>query len=223
MPAQRRKKPSSSNCPYNGSVPTKQKLYLLITPSGVSIFVGVVMSLIFTGAAAYLLAENSGRLGSFSINSYIVTIGLDQFFSSAWNMLDSLQINHVIFIAFWAIIGFICYTVLFLFKESFDESVGFWQRLHYVHASQDSTFSQLFARFIMLAVALFGWVLFSLVFAWYVLPGSLSLINDTIVEQKNAVYTVLSFLVMLLTNHVAVILLRFTLLRVRVTGGGTIE
>jgi hypothetical protein len=201
----------------------KRKLILLITPSWVSVLIGLVLTIVMVVTSSILFAEHSGRFGTFNLSQYVSTTGITSLGTLIKTFFSSLRFNSILTILFWVIIGFITYNIVYLFKGSVDESVTFFQRFHYVHAHPASIRRQLALRITLLFIALLFWIVFALLFSWEILPMIIGLINHSIGEGGSPAFVVLGFVIALLTTHVATILMRFTLLKVRVSGSGDIE
>lgn len=175
------------------------------------------MSVAFASIASFALAQHNGRLGGFSFSAYLSSAELVNFGTQARSLISSIHFTSAFFILFWVIVGFITYNIIFVLKGSVDESVGFMHQLKYVNAQPALMRKQTFLRFLLLFIAIALWVMFALAFSWALLPAALSLISRSIVTGHSPIYVVWGFLVFLGTTHISVLLLRFTLLKARIT------
>jgi len=199
----------------------KRKLALLFSPSSTSILIGIVISIIMVTVSSISFAQHNGRFGSFNLGEYISATGITTLGTLVVSFFSSLKFNTLFSILFWVLVGFITYNVVYLFRSSVNESVTFVQEFHYVHAKPAYMRRQVAIRILLLFLALILWVTFALAFSWVVMPFVLSLINKSITDGQSPVYVALGFGISLLVTHIAAILLRFTLLKVRVSGGIT--
>jgi hypothetical protein len=198
----------------------KRKLLLLFIPSWLSLTFGIVLSLAFVGITSFTLAEHSGRLGGFKLGTYLLTTNLDDYGNLLRTFVSSIHFTSVLFILFWIFIGFITYNIVFVLKGSMDESVGFLHELKYVNAKPGTMEVHVLIRFTLLIIAIILWVLFALSFSWLALPRMLNLINHSITYSKSPANVLYSFILFLVITHLAVILLRFTMLRARLSSSG---
>jgi hypothetical protein len=198
----------------------KHKLSLLFTPSWISLLIGIILSVATVGTTSFLLAQHSGRLGNFNIGDYVSATGINTVGTLIKSFFSSLRFNTFFSILFWVLIGFITYNVVYLFRGSVDESVTFFQTLHYVHAKPSSMRRRLALRITLLIISMGFWVFFAFVFSWDLLPMILSLVNRSITEGGSPIYVILAFLLSLFVTHIAAILLRFTLLKARISSTG---
>jgi ABC-type transport system involved in multi-copper enzyme maturation permease subunit len=197
---------------------SKRKLFLIFTPSSVSLATGILLALLYAAITSVVLAQNSGRFVGFSIKSYLEVSHLSSLGSLLRSFFSSFKLNGILSIVFWVLIGFITYNVLFLLRGSVDESVSFWKRLHYIHAKPALLSKKLVARLFLLIFSLSIWVMFALLFSWFLLPIALNDVSKTITDGRSVLWVLLGSLIILGSSHVAVILLRFTLLRARISG-----
>ena len=196
----------------------KHKLALLFTPSATSLLFGIPVSLIIIATSCVLFAQNSGRFGNFNLSEYVSVTGITSTSSLTRSFFSSIRFNTLFSILFWVLIGFITYNVVYVFRSSVDESVSFIQRFHYVHAQPAYMRRQLVIRVILLCFALILWIMFALLFSWLILPAVLGMVSRSIVLGGSPAYVALGFIITLLMTHLAAVLLRFTLLKVRVSG-----
>lgn len=201
-------------------MPLSRKLLLLITPSWLSLSCGIILAFVFAGLTSLSLADHSGRLGGVRLSAYLQSTSLSNTGSLIGSFLSDIRFTSVFFVIFWIIIGFIAYNIIFVLKGSVDESVGFIQELHYINAKSTSMRVRVIVRFLLLVAAIILWIIFALVFSWVLLPDMLSLINTSVTGGSSPINVIYSFLIFLATTHVAVIILRFTLLRARLSHEG---
>lgn len=197
----------------------KRKLILLISPSWMSITCGAILSFMFIGLTSFIFAQHSGLFGSFTPWTYVQSTSLPNFFNMLRSSINDVRLTSVFFIVFWILIGFIAYNIIIALKGSVDESVGFMMQLRYVNAKPKLMGVHAIIRYILLLLAIMLWVLFALIFSWMILPLVLNLINKTFTKSGSPLYIILSFLLFLVTAHVAAMILRFTFLRARLTSG----
>jgi large-conductance mechanosensitive channel len=62
------------------------------------------------------------------------------------------------------------------------------------------------------------WLVYGLVFSWTILPSTLSHISATISDHKLFIHLIIAFIIFAAAVYVAIVLLRFTFLKTRLTG-----
>lgn len=196
----------------------KRKLILLLTPSAMSLLLGISISIVMMVVSSLAFAQHNGRFGNFNLSTYVTSTGITTTGSLIKSFFSNLKFNTLFSILFWVLVGFITYNVVYVFRSSVDESVTFVQRFHYVHARPSYMRRQVALRIALLLVALVLWIAFALLFSWVILPSVLNLVNKTITNRQSGFYLILGFIIILLVTHLAAILMRFTLLKVRVSG-----
>lgn len=201
------------------------KLRRLFLPSIYSLVISLAVTVVITAIACFIISKPSNNFlrSVFQRENLFTITTIKDVSGSLGSLYDTVfkttMLNKVLFIIFWALIGFIVYNVVYGIKTSVDDSVTFMHELHYVHARPESLKRQLTMRFVLLFVAMLGWLTYALFLSWTIWPEFLNRIHMTFIEHGSVFNIVYAFILLLFYIHVAVILLRFTLLRARLFTG----
>lgn len=137
-------------------------------------------------------------------------------------VLSNTLLNKVLFFAFWMMIGLFVYITVITFSQTVSQAGEEVHSLHYIHAHK-----QLIERNLLVRLALrLGGILAAIIYIWIflslLLPFSIFASRIGLAELNRVVgwlYILLSWLVLTLSLHIAVIIVRLISLKPRLFGG----
>lgn len=184
--------------------------------------------LVAFGAVLVLLAANA----SFLIKSgllYDTLIGQDssyQYIQSSYSSSETFSsitlgepiVDKIFYFGFWFFVGLLIYATFSSFSLVVGEASRDVAELHYVNARKEFIAKRVFLRLVMRTSAIVGLLMFSWVMVRLLLPFCVLAVRVAFSEWGLAgwLWCIMSFLVMVLSLHLYVILLRLLVMRPRV-------
>jgi hypothetical protein len=133
-------------------------------------------------------------------------------------VLGNAALNKVLYFAFWMLIGLLVYIILYAVLRGTGAAAEDIKEAGYTNIDKTQLLHNFAARFTARLAGIFAWIVFSIIFLKVLLPfSSLAARNAStnFLSFSGIVYSLAGFIVLLLSLHVEVILIRFMFLRVR--------
>jgi hypothetical protein len=199
---------------------------IFISPSstGIVLVFGVSFLLLLMANLSFLNGNGWIYNAIFGPDSPVELIqtSRDTFSTINQTVLGNPVLNKVLFFVFWMLVGLVVYVLLTTIGQTVGEASEELGSLRYIHARKELIERHFLLRQAMRASAvlglfLLGWIVIQLVFPFSVLASRIWL--SSLATPINWLYGFLGLVVLALSLHVAIILLRLFLLRPRLSGG----
>lgn len=201
----------------------------LITPSifsGTLVFILGTLILIFSNASFLV---NSGLLyqtllGKSSSQDFIAS-SHDTVSLFTQNVFENPALTKVLFFGFWMMIGLFAYISVVSISSLLQETTQDLAAAHYIHAQAQRVKERLVLRIATRMAASFAIFFWSWIFLRFLLPFCTLAVRVGLNQSRlsSAVYVVLGGLVMTMSLHMFVILLRLVALRPRIFSSYVID
>ncbi len=151
-----------------------------------------------------------------------INLARDSLMTLSNTVFGNETLNKVLFFICWLLLG----TVVYLISSSISNSVvaanDIRSELHYMNLHKEELEREVGKRLALRGVAILNWFFYGLFFFKFLLPYSVSAAHIAVSllgSWQGWAYGLLSLLVLMVSLHIHLVLLRFTLLRPRVFGG----
>jgi hypothetical protein len=137
-------------------------------------------------------------------------------------IFDNPTVNKLLFFAFWILVGLVVYVFVNGAGSGLNAAQKFYDEEKMIHVHKDKLEQEVLLKLTLIAAAICAWVLYMVVFLKLFLPFSV-LSFQVAWGGDLKVSTVLTglfgFVVLLVTLHLHIVLLRCATLRPRIIGG----
>jgi hypothetical protein len=199
-----------------------KQLWLAITPSWLSGFVACLASLAVVVWTIVISRFRGSNLRQELFEVHASGAGISSF--DFKNVTDNLARNQVIsnmpLFLFWAGIGVIVYFFAISIAGAFGKAVNLERELGYVNAPRQRLLRTAALHAILRLVMLGAWIVYLQVFLRILLPYSLGAahVAATSALLSAVVYAAVSAVILLVSLHMHVVMLRLIFLRTRIFG-----
>lgn len=202
-----------------------RKLLVILTPSSLSLFISIFLSI---GAMVAIGVSYSAGKGSiynylFGTGSSADLINSSKSTLSALNdtILGNATLNKVLYFAFWMVVGLVVYIILYAVLRGGGAAGEELKEASYANIKREHILQDYAIKSIVRLAAVFGLIVFNILFIKVFLPYvSLATKSATnqLISLQGVAYCLVSFLVLIVSCHIEVVLFRFIALKVRLMG-----
>jgi hypothetical protein len=152
-----------------------KQLRLLITPSWLSGFICIVLSLLITVAAIIIASPKNSVIGQDLFAAHNASTGVNSVYQTVVTNLSRYPIiGDMVMAVFWGAIGLIVYIFTVNLIRALSAVATVEQEMHFVNAQRRSILSQAFLRLLTRLAALGAWLIL-IIFSYHtVLPYDLA-------------------------------------------------
>ncbi|MGZ6004862.1 MAG: hypothetical protein ACXWLH_01790 [Candidatus Saccharimonadales bacterium] len=206
------------------------KYLVILSPSLISLTISL-----FISAGLMVIVGLSNAAGKGTIYNYLFGPGSStELISSSKSTLSALNntilgnaiLNKILYFAFWMVVGLIVYIILYAFLRGTGEATEEIKEAGYANIKRDKILQDFAIKFAVRIAAVLGGIVFSIIFLKTLLPfASLSTKNATedLLSPNGVAYILAGFLVLMLSCHIELILIRFMALKVRLFSQQEVE
>lgn len=201
-----------------------QRFKQLFYPSAVSAVVMILLPLVMM-AGQYFMSTDRFTLLSYlfgaNTSGDLIQTADTSFAAFSDTVFGNPVLNRILFFCFWMLIGLVIYLILSLLIKSYHEIDDVVHEWRYVHVVRESLAESLLTRSALRLALIITAVLYGIILVRFVLPLTklFTIIGGNSLPTASAfAYIVMSFLILVLSTHVVIVLVRAIALRVRLLG-----
>lgn len=207
-----------------------RKLFVILTPSWLSLIIGFLLSVGIMTAVGVSYAAGKGSIYSylFGPGSSSDLIDSSKSTLSALNdtILGNATLNKVLYFAFWMVVGLLVYIILYSLMRGTGAASEELKEASYANIKRERILQDYAIKSVVRLAALFGLIVFGILFIKVLLPySSLATKNASgeLLSIAGIAYLLVSFMILMVSSHIMLVLVRFMTLRVRMFNQQEIE
>jgi hypothetical protein len=200
----------------------RSKLLVLLTPSLSSLVLCLSLSAITMFVVGFSFQAGKGSIYNYLFgkgsSTELIATSRDTFGALNNTILGNAILNKILYFAFWMLIGLLVYIILFAVLRGTGAAAEDIKEAGYANIRRSDLLQNFAIRFTSRLAGIFAWLVFSIVFIRVLLPFcslAARTASSDVMSINGLIYGLAGFIVLFLSLHVEVILIRFIFLRVR--------
>jgi hypothetical protein len=203
----------------------KKLVTVLLEPSLSSAILGFIICLLFIILGLLPIVKSTTLyqeyMNGFNSPAYIIGSSKNGITALTSTIFANKQVNELLFVLFWAIIGLFIYLILTPILTGVKNTVDTVDELTYVNSQKSQVINTFTYRLLLRITIFILWVVLIFVTAKFIIPFCALCIQagGFLSQITSYSYLATAFIILAATWHVHVIFLRLLLLHVRIYGG----